>query len=184
MPYIASDHLRPSSDELRARIPGWGADLDPANRPSVPKERTDLTTGAHWVIPERQIEHQPRERSVEHGMLPPVFGTTAPLHGVSGLVRGFAYKRFSEGQTAHWLLLVLGDRIDVLGARARSIREGQPDNPFAETGIAAELHGHPVRSRLGRGRADLKHAWLDPLLVVGPAALVVAATALLARRRD
>ena len=24
----------PSSDELRARIPGWGADLDPKDRPS------------------------------------------------------------------------------------------------------------------------------------------------------
>jgi hypothetical protein len=25
------------SESLRARIPGWGADLDPEDRPSVPK---------------------------------------------------------------------------------------------------------------------------------------------------
>ena len=29
--------LAESADELRARIPGWGADLDPADRPSVPR---------------------------------------------------------------------------------------------------------------------------------------------------
>jgi hypothetical protein len=29
--------LAESSDQLRARIPGWGADLDPKDRPSVPK---------------------------------------------------------------------------------------------------------------------------------------------------
>jgi hypothetical protein len=33
--------LAESSDELRARIPGWGADLHPADRPSVPRERFD-----------------------------------------------------------------------------------------------------------------------------------------------
>lgn len=182
MPYIADDHQRPSSDELRARIPGWGADLDHANRPSVPKERTDLETGAHWVIPERQAELSPRERSVEHGMLPPVFGTTAPLHGVSGLIRGFAYKRFGEGQTAHWMLLVLGDRVDVAGARIRAVREGRPDNPITETGLAAELHHHAVASRVGLGRADTKHMWLDPLLIVGPIALIVFGLIASARR--
>ena len=31
----------PSREELRARIPGWGADLDPADRPAVPRERFD-----------------------------------------------------------------------------------------------------------------------------------------------
>lgn len=27
-----------STDQLRARIPGWGADLNPKDRPAVPKE--------------------------------------------------------------------------------------------------------------------------------------------------
>ncbi|HET9769726.1 MAG TPA: hypothetical protein VFS16_02465, partial [Acidimicrobiia bacterium] len=53
------------SDALRARIPGWGADLDPADRPSVPRERFDPTfSGARWEYPEEQPEKWPRERSV------------------------------------------------------------------------------------------------------------------------
>ena len=68
--------LSRSSDQLRASIPGWGADLDPADRPAVPRERFDPTqAGAHWQVPERQPEQWPRERSVEHTQLPPVFGT-------------------------------------------------------------------------------------------------------------
>lgn len=181
MPYIASEHTHPSSDELRARIPGWGADLDPADRPSVPRERSDLASGAHWVIPEQQPELRRRERSVEHGMLPPVFGTAQPLHGISGLIRGAAYKRFSEAQTAHWLLLILGDRVDVIGSRARSAFRGRPDNPIRETGVLSEFGRHPIGSRIGRGRADVKHSWLDPVIVLGP--LTVLAVVLVARRR-
>ena len=183
MPYTADEHHRPTSEQLRARIPGWGADLDRADRPSVPKERTDLTTGAHWTIPERQPELQPRERSIEHGMLPPVFGTTAPLHGVSGLVRRFAYERFSEARAAHWLLLILGDRIDVVGSRVQGVLQGRPDNPITETGIRAEIGNRPIASRFGRGRADVNHTWMDPLIVIGPTAVVVAALVIRARRR-
>jgi hypothetical protein len=40
--------LAESSDQLRARIPGWGVDLDPADRPSVPKLQFDSElNGAH-----------------------------------------------------------------------------------------------------------------------------------------
>ncbi|MEN3344934.1 MAG: hypothetical protein V7635_1510, partial [Arthrobacter sp.] len=40
MPYTADKHQRrESSEELRDRIPGWGADLDPKDRPAVPRER-------------------------------------------------------------------------------------------------------------------------------------------------
>ena len=40
MAYVAEKpHPNPSADELRRRIPGWGADLDPADRPSFPRER-------------------------------------------------------------------------------------------------------------------------------------------------
>src|SRR3954454_14481080 len=80
MPYTA-DRVRPVPDsaELRARIPGWGADLDPKDRPSVPREYQGLVaTGAHWDFPERQEPKRPRERSIEHEILTPVFGTSAP----------------------------------------------------------------------------------------------------------
>jgi hypothetical protein len=184
MPYIADEHDRPASAEaLRARIPGWGADLDPADRPSYPRERRDLETGAHWEIPERQVELEPRERSIEHGMLPPVFGTVAPLRGLSGRIRRHAYERYSEGRAAHWLLLILGDRVDALESHARSLATLRPDNPLTETGLMAELKYHPIRSRFGRNRADLKHMWLDPLVVAGPVGLVVIALVLKRRRR-
>jgi hypothetical protein len=166
-PYVANKPPKqPSSEELKARIPGWGADLDPKDRPAFPKERFDPgATGAHWDFPERQEERSKRERSIEHGILPPVFGTAAPLHGVSGLIRRTAYKRYSEARLAHWLLLILGDRVDAFGAHAKSVLSLRPDNPITETGIAAELtENRPPETQ----RADSSHRWLDPLLVAGP----------------
>jgi hypothetical protein len=49
---------------------------------------------------------QPRERSIEHAMLPPVFGTTCPPKGLSGVIRRHAYAKYSEARAAHWLLLL------------------------------------------------------------------------------
>src|SRR4051812_39513457 len=107
----------PTREELRARVPGWGADLDPADRPSHPKlNYAPDTTGAHWYFPERQPEKEPRERSIEHAFVTPVFGTAQPLRGVSGAVRRLAYRRFSEGRPAHWLLLIVGDPVDAPGS--------------------------------------------------------------------
>ncbi|AXH34071.1 hypothetical protein DVJ78_00225 [Humibacter sp. BT305] len=170
MPYTAQKPApRESSDDLRARIPGWGVDLDPADRPAVPRERyAPEATGAHWDFPDRQPELHPRERSIEHGMLPPVFGTVAPLHGVSGIVRRVAYARFSEGRAAHWLLLVAGDRIDAAGAHVASLFSGRPDNPVTETGILSERRRHGCSSRVGSTRVDTHHACIDPIIVAGP----------------
>src|SRR3954453_14906122 len=98
MPYIAEKPTQPlPQEQLRATIPGWGADLDPSDRPSVPRERVD-SNGSHWDFPERQPEPTPREASVDHAMLNPVFGTVAPLKGLSGVVRRIAYERYSEGR--------------------------------------------------------------------------------------
>jgi hypothetical protein len=161
--------LSESSEQLRARIPGWGADLDPADRPSVPRERFDpAASGAHWDFPERQPEKWPRERSIEHGMLTPVFGTSCPPKGLSGIIRKFAYARYSEARAAHWLLLLAGDRVDVLESTLRSFVSRHPDNLVAETGVLSELKRHGVKSRLGQHRADLKHQWMDPFLVLAP----------------
>ncbi|WGL50618.1 hypothetical protein P5P86_11650 [Nocardioides sp. BP30] len=172
-----------NSDALRARIPGWGADLDPADRPSVPRERFDPTfSGAHWEYPEQQPEKWPRERSVEHTQLPPVFGTSCPPKGLSGAIRRFAYAKYSEGQAAHWLLLIAGDRVDALESGLVSLLTLRPDNPITETGIVAEVTRHGLRSRLGHGRADVKHQWMDPLIVGAPWIGGGAAAYLLVRR--
>src|SRR3954468_12326740 len=158
-----------SPDELRARIPGWGVDLDPRDRPAVPRMQHDATTdGAPWVIPERQEERSPRERSIEHLMLPPVFGTSCPLKGLSGVIRRFSYARYSEGRAAHWLLLLAADRVDAVESHVASLRSFRPDNPVTETGIRSELTHHGLRSRLRAKRADVVHQALDPLIVAGP----------------
>ncbi len=167
MTYTADHPPVPSSDELRARIPGWGADLDPKDRPSVPKLRFE-ETGAHWDFPDRQLEMQPRERSIEHQFLTPVFGTSTPPRGLSGAIRRYSYRRFSEGRAAHWLLLILGDRVDAIESHLRSFLTLRPDNPITETGVVSELTHHGIRSRVGRKRVDTNHTWIDPLLVAGP----------------
>lgn len=171
--------LVPPSEELRARIPGWGADLDPKDRPAVPKEQLDLAaTGAHWTFPERQVPAVFREKSTEHKFLTPAFGTVCPLKGVSGLIRRYAYT-FSEGRAAHWLLLVLADRIDVIESRIGALFRLKPDNPIKEMGLKAELTRHPIASR--KGRSDVRHLPVDVLMFAGTTAATVAAGVFLAR---
>ena len=158
-----------SSEELRARIRGWGVDLDPKDRPSVPRERFDPSlSGAHWDFPERQPEKWPRERSMEHKFVTPVFGTSCPPKGVSGLMRKYAYKRFSEGRAAHWLILIAADRVDALGSHLRSFLTTRPDNPITETGVMSEFSHHGLSSRKGKKRADLVHQPLDAIIVAAP----------------
>lgn len=159
----------PDPEALRARIPGWGADLDPADRPAFPREQPGIPTGAHWRLPEQQqTKGQRRERSVEHERLTSVFGTAQPLHGVSGAIRRYAYDTYSEGQAAHWLLLVVGDRVESIGAHLRSFASKRPDDPITQSGVLGERGRRPIASRMRPGRIDMKHAWLDPILVVGP----------------
>jgi hypothetical protein len=187
MVYTADHPPTPSSDELRAGIPGWGADLDIADRPSMPRVKFDpAATGAHWDFPERQAEKWPRERSIEHEFLTPVFGTSTPPRGLSGVVRKYAY-RYSEGRAAHWLLLIAADRLDAIESHLASFATLRPDNRFTETGIKSELTHHGYKSRVGTTRVDKSHAWMDPIIVAGPWALagvlIVKATRRLTKRR-
>ena len=186
-PYVAWKPVpAESAAALLARIPGWGADLDPADRPSFPREKPGIPTGARWDFPERQPEKWPRERSIEHAVLPPVFGTSTPPAGVSGAMRKYAYAKYSEGRTAHWLLLMAADRVDAWEHHLRSLATLRPDNPITETGIRSEFTRGGISSRLGRRRADVNHQWMDPLVVGGPwvlAGLGAAAVVVRALRR-
>ena len=189
MTYTADKPPNPeSSDQLRARIPGWGADLDPRDRPSVPRlQYQDDLSGAHWRFPERQPEKWPRERSMEHEMLTPVFGTSCPPHGLSGVLRRYAYRRYSEARAAHWLLLVAADRVDSVESNLRSYASSRPDNPITETGVLAEFRNHGMSSRRSN-RADSKHHLVDPLIVGAPWAvrlgIVYMATKAVVKRRS
>jgi hypothetical protein len=168
--YTADDRKpRETAEQLRARIPGWGADLDPEDRPSHPKlQRQEGLSGAHWEFPERQPEKWPRERSIEHAFVTPVFGTAQPPRGLSGVIRRYSYARFSEGRAAHWLLLILADRVDAWEHHLASLATLRPDNPLTETGVRSEFTHSGLSSRLGRKRTDLAHQWMDPVIVAGP----------------
>ncbi len=171
--------MRETPEQLRARIPGWGADLDPADRPSYPKLQYGPDPGVHWRFPDRQPGSERRERSVEHAFVTPVFGTAQPLHGVSGAIRRLAYRRYSEARLGHWLLLVVGDRVDAWGSHVRSLATLHPDNPVTQTGVRSELSaGGTSRS----GRSDRRHQLLDPVIVAGPWAAAAGGVFLAARR--
>jgi hypothetical protein len=161
--------LAESPEQLRTRIPGWGVDLDPSDRPAVPKLQfhEDLS-GAHWEFPERQPEKWPRERSIEHKFLTPVFGTSCPPKALSGVIRKVSYRRYSEARAAHWLLLILADRVDAWESHLRSFSTLRPDNPITQTGVLSEFSRHGIASRIGHKRADLAHQTLDPVIVAGP----------------
>lgn len=168
MVYTADHPPVPDRDELRNRIPGWGVDLDLADRPSVPRVRFDpAATGAHWEFPEQQPEKWPRERSIEHAMLTPVFGTSTPPRGVSGVVRKYAY-RYSEGRAAHWLMLLAADRVDAFESHVASLLTLRPDNPITQTGVRSEFTHNGFKARAGTTRVDNSHTWMDPFIVAGP----------------
>jgi hypothetical protein len=98
----------------RDRIPGWGADLDRANRPAVPMERTPpRLEGVHWDDPPAQQSTVEVLRSTEHLRMPPVFGTSVPPRGISGWIRRRAFTH-SENDLRHWLMLLFADRVDAV----------------------------------------------------------------------
>jgi hypothetical protein len=82
-------------------------------------------------------------------------------------MRKFAYK-FSEGRAAHWMILLYADRVDAGEHHLRSLASLRPDNPITESGIKAEFTHNGIRSRFGRKRVDVKHMWMDPIIVAGP----------------
>lgn len=130
--------------ETRPDIHGWGADLDPVNRPAVPMERTPPRfINPHWT----EIEQQPIQIEVFHSPerpgVTPVFGTSAPPRGLSGILRRFSYK-MTENDIRHWLILVAADRVDMLEGILEDLRKGHVPNIFAEMGLKAELKYNKV----------------------------------------
>jgi len=93
------------------QIEGRGADADPRNRPGVPME----TVPAPLSGAQMPIEQQKSDYAVlMHGgkqKLPPVFGTAAPLKGLSGVIRKVAYK-YPDHWARHWMMLMMADRVD------------------------------------------------------------------------
>jgi hypothetical protein len=122
----------------REDLPGWGADVDPANRPAVPKERTPpRLPQLHWDQPSPQEVRVKVFHSTERPGITPLFGTSTPPSGLSGLLREVAYK-YSENDIRHWLMLLMADRINVGEGLLSDLAHGHIPNILGEMGARAE----------------------------------------------
>ncbi len=128
-----------------AHIPGWGADLDHADRPAYPMERMPARLeGDHQHEPVRQEQDVEVLMSNERPAMTPLFGTTLPPSGLSGMLRRLAF-RFSENDVRHWMTLLFADRVNVLEGLGSDLKKGRIPNVFAEMGGRAELkHNRPA----------------------------------------
>lgn len=120
-------------------IPGWGIDADPENDPTYPMK--EWNGADHQRFNYEKPEQQPIDVEVFHSIERPgvtrVFGTSTPPKGLSGIIRKYAYK-YSESTYAHWVPLVLADRIGVVEGYIDDLKHGIITNPFAERGWKAE----------------------------------------------
>lgn len=120
-------------------IPGWGMDADPKNNPTYPMK--NYTGADHERLNYEKPEQQPLTvellQSIERPGVSRVFGTSTPPTGLSGALRRFAF-RYSESTYAHWVPLVVADRIGVIEGIVDDLRHGHIPNIFAEKGWAAE----------------------------------------------
>ncbi|GAC1412204.1 MAG: hypothetical protein NVSMB6_14000 [Burkholderiaceae bacterium] len=137
-------HIQKRQKADLSHIHGWGADLDHANRPAYPMERTPPRLDNPPTGP---LADQPVNMTVFHSIerpgITPVFGTSAPPTGLSGKIRAFAYK-LSESDIRHWLLLLLADRVNVVEGIGEDLMNGKVPNVLAEMGIAAEFKHNPA----------------------------------------
>jgi hypothetical protein len=120
-------------------IPGWGIDADPENDPTYPMKHRN---GADYErLNYEKAPQQPVKMEILHSVERPgitrVFGTSSPPMGLSGLIRRYAYQ-YSEATTAHWMILILADRVNSVEGIFDDIGKGIIPNIFKERGWTAE----------------------------------------------
>jgi len=138
-PTVYTENTRPE-DRVKQPPPGiegWGADLDPQNRPAVPMERTPPRLDVPWDAPEQQPITVEILHSTERPGITPVFGTSTPPSAVSGMVRRAAF-HYSENDLRRWLMLLFADRINVVEGILDDIAHGHIPNIWKEMGGPAE----------------------------------------------
>jgi hypothetical protein len=126
----------------RDDIPGWGSDLDRANRPAVPMERMPPRLERPDHPPAQQHSHVEVLISPERPGITPLYGTSAPPRGLSGVLRRTAYRQ-TENDLRHWLLLLLADRVDAVEGIGDDLRHGHIPNVFSEMGLGAAWRHNP-----------------------------------------
>jgi hypothetical protein len=143
---MASGHVHrlPIDPQSFAHIPGWGVDRNKQDRPAVPMERTPpRLEGIHWDTPAQQQANVEVLHSTERSGLTPVFGTTQPPRGVSGMLRRLGF-RYSENDVRRWLTLLMADRVDMVEGVVDDLASGHVPNIYAEMGGRAELRHNPA----------------------------------------
>lgn len=143
--YIDSTPPGPRARADKSTILGWGADLSPQDRPAVPRERTPPRLDVPWTEPEAQAVTVEVLHSIERPGLTPVFGTSVPPSGISGMLRRQAFKT-SESDIRHWLLLLLADRINVLEGLVSDLMHGRVPQVLDEMGLNAQWRQHRERA--------------------------------------
>jgi hypothetical protein len=118
-----------------SQIKGWGVDADPKNDPTYPmkKRNNGEHAGYSWERPPQQPVDVEILHSNERPNVSATFGTSTPPSGLSGVLRRFAFK-YSESSYAHWLPLVLADRVGVVEGVVDDLRNGHLPNVFDELG--------------------------------------------------
>jgi hypothetical protein len=135
-----ADRDREIANSPKDHIPGWGIDADPENYPNYPMK--EWNGADHQRFNYQKPEQQPIDVEILHSNERPgvsrVFGTSTPPRGLSGMIRRYAYANHSESTYAHWVPLVLADRINVIEGYIEDLLHGTVPNPFAERGWQAE----------------------------------------------
>ncbi|WP_347159440.1 hypothetical protein [Pontibacter chitinilyticus] len=121
------------------QIKGWGIDADPKNDPTYPmrKRANDDHGGYDWERPPQQPIDVEVLHSIERPNVTAVFGTSKPPSGLSGMIRRKAFE-YGEGSFAHWLPLIMADRVDVVEGILDDLKHGHIPNIWKERGMSAE----------------------------------------------
>jgi hypothetical protein len=126
-------------------VRGWGVDADPKNDPTYPMKlrNNGEHAGYTWDRPAQQPTDVEILHSIERPNVTAVFGTSTPPAGLSGMIRRVAFK-YSENSYAHWLPLMLADRIGVVEGIVEDLAHGHIPNVPGELGMREELrHDKP-----------------------------------------
>lgn len=127
-----------------SKINGWGIDNVEDDFPNYPyKTYTgDDHQRINWERPSLQTKTVEILKSTERPYITATFGSAHPPKGLSGAIRRYAF-RFSENMLRHWLLLLLADRVNVVGGILDDLIHGRIPRLAKERGWYAIARHKP-----------------------------------------